>query len=112
VRACSGGDGGVRNASNMATCLSIAELCWGDVGLLLSMPRQGLGNAAIASVADEEQLEHRLWRDDRDVVRNKRKPEDEKKSPKDRVLQKGLEYLKGEIDKLGADANLLHKKNA
>jgi len=45
------------NGSNMATCLSIMELCWGDVGLLLSMPRQGLGNSAIASVADEEQLE-------------------------------------------------------
>src|SRR5947209_1885420 len=50
-------DGDVRNGSNMATCLSIAELCWGDVGLLLSLPRQGLGNSAIASVADEEQLE-------------------------------------------------------
>ena len=29
----------------------------GDVGLLLSMPRQGLGNSAIASVATDEQLE-------------------------------------------------------
>src|SRR4051795_1880749 len=46
-----------RNGSNMATCLSIMELCWGDVGLLLSMPRQGLGNSAIVSVADEDQLE-------------------------------------------------------
>jgi acyl-CoA dehydrogenase len=45
-----------RNGSNMATVLSVIELCWGDVGLLLSMPRQGLGNAAIASVANEEQL--------------------------------------------------------
>jgi acyl-CoA dehydrogenase len=35
----------------------VIELCWGDVGLLLSMPRQGLGNSAIASVADDEQLE-------------------------------------------------------
>jgi acyl-CoA dehydrogenase len=32
------------------------ELCRGDVGLLLSVPRQGLGNSAIASVADDEQL--------------------------------------------------------
>ncbi len=48
-------DGSTRNGSNMATCLSIMELCWGDVGLLLSMPRQGLGNSAIASVASEEQ---------------------------------------------------------
>ena len=50
-------DAGTRNGSNMATCLSIMELCWGDVGLLLSMPRQGLGNSAIASVANEDQLE-------------------------------------------------------
>jgi acyl-CoA dehydrogenase len=45
-----------RNGSNMATVLGVMELCWGDVGLLLAMPRQGLGNAAIASVADEDQL--------------------------------------------------------
>ena len=49
--------GGVRNGSNMSTVLGIIELCWGDVGLLLSMPRQGLGNSAIASVANDEQLE-------------------------------------------------------
>ncbi|HEY4278197.1 MAG TPA: acyl-CoA dehydrogenase family protein [Conexibacter sp.] len=47
----------VRNGSNMSTALGIIELCWGDVGLLLSMPRQGLGNSAIASVANDEQLE-------------------------------------------------------
>ena len=46
-----------RNGSNMSTVLGITELCWGDVGLLLSMPRQGLGNAAIASVANDEQQE-------------------------------------------------------
>lgn len=45
-----------RNGSNLSTVLSIMELCWGDVGLLLSMPGQGLGNSAIASVANEEQL--------------------------------------------------------
>jgi acyl-CoA dehydrogenase len=45
-----------RNGTNLSTCLSIIEMCYGDVGLLLSMPRQGLGNAAIASVANEEQL--------------------------------------------------------
>ncbi|WP_447645856.1 acyl-CoA dehydrogenase family protein [Nocardioides zeae] len=50
-------DGGVRNGSNLASVMSIAEMCWGDTGLLLSMPRQGLGNSAIASVADEQQLE-------------------------------------------------------
>ncbi len=57
VRRDSNGHGGVRNGSNMSTVLGIMELCWGDVGLLLTMPRQGLGNSAIASVANEEQLE-------------------------------------------------------
>jgi acyl-CoA dehydrogenase len=48
-------DDGVRNGTNLASVMSIAEMCWGDVGLLLSMPRQGLGNSAIASVADDAQ---------------------------------------------------------
>ena len=49
--------GATKNGSNLASVLSIMEMCWGDVGLLLSMPRQGLGNSAIASVADDEQAE-------------------------------------------------------
>ncbi|MCG8316062.1 MAG: acyl-CoA dehydrogenase family protein [Pseudomonadales bacterium] len=49
--------GEVRNGSNMASVVGIQELCYGDTGLLLSMPRQGLGNAAIAAVANDEQLE-------------------------------------------------------
>jgi acyl-CoA dehydrogenase len=52
----SGSSTGVKNGSNMSAALSIMEMCWGDVGLLLAMPRQGLGNAAIAAVANEEQL--------------------------------------------------------
>jgi acyl-CoA dehydrogenase len=48
---------GTRNGSNLANVLSIAEVCWGDVGLLLTMPGQGLGNAAIAAVANDEQLQ-------------------------------------------------------
>ena len=51
------GDTTVKNGANLASVMSIAEMCWGDVGLLLSMPRQGLGNSAIASVANAEQLE-------------------------------------------------------
>jgi acyl-CoA dehydrogenase len=50
-------DGGVRNGANLASVMSVAEMCWGDTGLLLSMPRQGLGNSAIASVATPEQQE-------------------------------------------------------
>jgi acyl-CoA dehydrogenase len=49
-------EGANRNGSNMASLLGLTELCWGDVGLLLTMPRQGLGQAAIAAVANEEQL--------------------------------------------------------
>src|SRR3954452_4106898 len=49
--------GATKNGSTLASVLSIMEMCWGDVGLLLSMPRQGLGNSAIASVANDEQLE-------------------------------------------------------
>jgi acyl-CoA dehydrogenase len=50
-----GKDGTVRNGANLATLLGMLELCWGDVGLLLTLPRQGLGNSAIAAVADDEQ---------------------------------------------------------
>ncbi len=46
---------GNRNGTNMSGVLSIMEACWGDVAMVLSMPRQGLGNAAIASVADDDQ---------------------------------------------------------
>ncbi|HEX4896335.1 MAG TPA: acyl-CoA dehydrogenase family protein, partial [Solimonas sp.] len=49
-------DVGNRNGSNLSTALGTMELCWGDVGFLLTMPRQGLGNSAIASVASDEQL--------------------------------------------------------
>ncbi len=47
--------GGVKNGGNLSTAWSVMELCRGDVGLVLSMPRQGLGNAAIAAVATPEQ---------------------------------------------------------
>ncbi|TCC22753.1 acyl-CoA dehydrogenase family protein [Kribbella speibonae] len=56
VRRTATAEDGVVNGSNLSSVLSIMEMCWGDVGLLLSMPRQGLGNSAIASVASDEQL--------------------------------------------------------
>ncbi|WP_342243630.1 acyl-CoA dehydrogenase family protein [Pseudomonas sp. OTU5201] len=52
-----GGEEGVRNGGNLSALVGVMELCWGDVGLLLAMPRQGLGNAAIAAVANTKQLE-------------------------------------------------------
>ncbi|WP_374666462.1 acyl-CoA dehydrogenase family protein [Acinetobacter sp.] len=50
-------EAGNKNGINMSTALSIIEMCYGDTGLLLSMPRQGLGNSAIAAVANDEQLD-------------------------------------------------------
>ena len=50
-------DGQNKNGNNMSTALGIVEMCYGDTGLLLGMPRQGLGNSAIAAVANEEQLQ-------------------------------------------------------
>ena len=49
------GTGRNRNGTNLATVLSVLEVAWGDVALVLSMPRQGLGNAAIAALGNDEQ---------------------------------------------------------
>jgi acyl-CoA dehydrogenase len=56
------GKGTTVNGANMSALLNALEISWGDVALLLSVPRQGLGNAAISSVATPEQLE-RLGKD-------------------------------------------------
>ena len=48
---------GIKNGGNMASLLNVIETCWGDVGLTLSLPFQGLGNSALAAVATDEQLE-------------------------------------------------------
>ncbi|MBH9309861.1 acyl-CoA dehydrogenase family protein [Pseudomonas aeruginosa] len=48
---------GIKNGGNLSALLGVMELCWGDGGLLLAMPRQGRGNAAIAAGATEEQLQ-------------------------------------------------------
>jgi acyl-CoA dehydrogenase len=47
----------VKNGAQMGNLLGMLELCWGDVGLALSIPGQGLGNAAIAAVATPAQKE-------------------------------------------------------
>jgi acyl-CoA dehydrogenase len=46
-----------KNGTNLQSVISIQEMCWGDVGLMLSIPGQGLGNAAINAVATPEQKE-------------------------------------------------------
>ena len=50
------GPKGNRNGGNMSALLNALEISWGDIALLLSVPRQGLGNAAIAGVATDDQL--------------------------------------------------------
>jgi acyl-CoA dehydrogenase len=52
-----------RNAANMAATLQALEASWGDAAMLLSIPFQGLGNAAVSAVATDEQLERlgRVW---------------------------------------------------
>jgi acyl-CoA dehydrogenase len=47
----------VQNGASMASVVSVMEMCWGDVGLMLSVPGAGLGNAAISAVATPEQKE-------------------------------------------------------
>jgi acyl-CoA dehydrogenase len=51
------GKDGNNNGGNMSALLNALEISWGDIALLLSVPRQGLGNAAISSVATPEQLD-------------------------------------------------------
>lgn len=49
---------------------------------------------------DEERTEYAIWRNDRDVVRVKEKPEEKGKKPfEDRVLTRALEYLRKEAAK-------------
>ena len=51
------------NGGNMSAVLNVTEISWGDVALMLSVPYQGLGNAAISGVATDEQLERlgKVW---------------------------------------------------
>src|SRR6185295_2105530 len=51
------------NGANMSAILNVIEVSWGDVALMLSVPFQGLGNAAISGVATDEQLQRlgKVW---------------------------------------------------
>lgn len=56
-------EGVIVNGGNMQSVVNVIETSWGDVGLMLSIPYQGLGNSAIAAVATDEQLERfgKVW---------------------------------------------------
>ena len=47
-----------RNGANMAAVLQALEASWGDAAMLLSIPYQGLGNAAISGFCNRP----RMWR--------------------------------------------------
>jgi acyl-CoA dehydrogenase len=59
----SASNGENRNGANMAAALQALEASWGDAAMLLSIPFQGLGNAAVSAVATDEQLKRlgRVW---------------------------------------------------
>ena len=56
-------EGKNRNGANMAAALQALEASWGDAAMMLSIPYQGLGNAAISAVATDEQLRRlgKVW---------------------------------------------------
>lgn len=51
------GEKRIKNGRNMSAVLTMFEMAWGDLGLTLTIPGQGLGNSAIAAVASSEQKE-------------------------------------------------------
>jgi acyl-CoA dehydrogenase len=46
----------------LAMVIAVEELCWGDVGLYLSIPNPGLGGAAVSAAGTAEQKERFLSR--------------------------------------------------
>ncbi len=49
--------------TNFVSILSVEELSWGDLGLMLTIPGAGPGNAALRMLASKEQLEKfgKMW---------------------------------------------------
>lgn len=54
---------GIKNGGNMIAIPAMIEMCWGDAGLAMSIPGQGLGNAAIMAAGTPEQKEEfgKVW---------------------------------------------------
>jgi acyl-CoA dehydrogenase len=50
------------NERILRMCVTVEELCWGDVGLYLSIPNSGLGGAAVAAAGTPEQRKRFLAR--------------------------------------------------
>ncbi|MBI9076485.1 MAG: acyl-CoA dehydrogenase family protein [Desulfatibacillum sp.] len=45
-----------KSGPNLGQILSVEAMCWGDCGLLMSIPNAGVGNAALVAVATDEQM--------------------------------------------------------
>lgn len=52
-----GGGDHIKNGANMMQVLATGEMSWGCIGLMLSIPGLGLGNAAIQAVGTSQQKE-------------------------------------------------------
>ncbi|HCB38327.1 MAG TPA: acyl-CoA dehydrogenase [Gammaproteobacteria bacterium] len=52
-----GGGDHIKNGANMMQVLATGEMSWGCIGLMLSIPGLGLGNAAILAVGTSQQKE-------------------------------------------------------
>ncbi|SHL42099.1 acyl-CoA dehydrogenase [Desulfatibacillum alkenivorans DSM 16219] len=46
-----------RSGPALGQILSVEAMCWGDCGLLMSVPNAGVGNAALVAVGTDEQVE-------------------------------------------------------
>jgi acyl-CoA dehydrogenase len=57
-----GGEESSPNERVLGMCVTVEELCWGDVGLYLTIPNSGLGGAAVAAAGTPEQRKRFLAR--------------------------------------------------
>jgi acyl-CoA dehydrogenase len=46
----------VKTGPNLGQIISVEAMCWGDCGLLMSIPNAGVGNAALVAVGTDEQV--------------------------------------------------------
>jgi hypothetical protein len=61
---------------------------------------------------DEERFKYLIYRNNRDLPVEAQVKDDDKEPFKDRVLEKAVEHLKKEIEKVGAAAEILDRKAA
>ena len=46
-----------KTGPNLGQIISVEAMCWGDCGLLMSIPNAGVGNAALVAVGTDEQVD-------------------------------------------------------